>query len=144
MTSKELLKETLEKWKFPILDETETSVAFRFQMNYVHITALNDDSPRVAVLLSRVFHADDDREERLGLKTCNELNYRMMQAKLYFDPDKDLTISCEFFYDRDEAFEPQLHMALRAVVSGKKQFLSLYKETEAEDKLMQELDEQDE
>lgn len=49
----------------------------------------------------------------------------------------------EFFYNTDEDVEAQLSMSLQAVVSGKKRFVSQYKETEAEDKLMQEINKQE-
>lgn len=143
MTSKELVKQALEKWKFPVFDESENTIVIRYQMNYVHIASLNEESNSIAVLLTNIFSAENEREERLGLKTCNELNCRMMQVKFYIDSDNDLIISSEFFYNTEEDIEAQLSMALHAVVSGKKHFVSQYKETEAEDKLLQELNEQE-
>lgn len=143
MTSKELVKQALEKWRFPVLDEGENTIVIRYQMNYVHIASLNEESNSIAVLLTNIFSAENEREERLGLKTCNELNFRMMQVKFYIDSDNDLIISSEFFYNTEEHVEAQLSMALHAVVSGKKRFVSQYKETEAEDKLLQELNEQE-
>ena len=143
MTSKELVKQALEKWRFPVLDEGENTIVIRYQMNYVHIASLNEESNSIAVLLTNIFSAENEREERLGLKTCNELNCRMMQVKFYIDSDNDLIISSEFFYNPEEDVEAQLSMALHAVVSGKKRFVSQYKETEAEDKLLKELNEQE-
>lgn len=141
MTSKELVKQALENWRFPVLEENDTTIVIRYQMNYVHITSLNEETNSIAVLLTNIFTADNEREERLGLKTCNELNYRMMQVKFYIDSDKDLIMSSEFFYNNEDDVEAQLNMALHAVVTGKKRFVSQYKETEAEDRLLQELNE---
>lgn len=143
MTSKELVKRALECWRFPVLEENDTTIVIRYQMNYVHITSLNEDSNSIAVLLTNIFSAKNQREELLGLKTCNELNCRMMQVKFYIDADNDLIISSEFFYNTEEDVEALLNMALHAVVTGKKRFVSQYKETEAEDKLLQELNEQE-
>lgn len=142
MTSKELVKQALEKWRFPVLDEGENTIVIRYQMNYVHIASLNEESNSIAVLLTNIFSVENEREERLGLKTCNELNFRMMQVKFYIDCDNDLIISSEFFYNTEQDVEAQLRMALHAVVSGKKRFVAQYKETEAEDRLLQELNEQ--
>lgn len=142
MTSKELVKQALEKWRFPVLDEGENTIVIRYQMNYVHIASLNEESNSIAVLLTNIFSVENEREERLGLKTCNELNFRMMQVKFYIDSDNDLIISSEFFYNTEQDVEAQLSMALHAVVSGKKRFVAQYKETEAEDRLLQELNEQ--
>lgn len=142
MTSKELVKQALEKWRFPVLDEGENTIVIRYQMNYVHIASLNEESNSIAVLLTNIFSVENEREERLGLKTCNELNFRMMQVKFYIDSDNDLIISSEFFYNTEQDVEAQLSMALHAVVSGKNCFVAQYKETEAEDRLLQELNEQ--
>lgn len=143
MTSKELVKQALEGWKFPVLEENENTIVIRYQMNYVHITSLNEETHSIAVLLTNIFSAENQREELLGLKTCNELNYRLMQIKFYIDDDNDLIISSEFFYINQDDVESLLNNALNAVITGKKRFASLYKEIEAEDRLMQELNEQE-
>ena len=143
MRSKELVKQILEKWRFPVLDETENTIVIRYQMNYAHISSLNEESNSIAVLLTNIFSAENEREESLGLKSCNELNCCMMQVKFYIDSDKDLIISSEFFYNTEADVEAQLSMALQSVIVGKKRFLSQYNETEAEDRLLQELNEQE-
>lgn len=139
MTSKEIVKLTLEKWRFPILQETENAIVIRFQLNYVQIGSLQEDTPAIAVTLTGVFTADDEREARLALKACNELNYRMMQVKLYLDEDNDLVIASEFFYKNDEDVEFLLNYALQAVVTAKKRFIQQYEAVVDEDKLIQEL-----
>jgi hypothetical protein len=139
MTSKEVVILTLEKWRFPILQEAENAIVIRYQMNYVQIGSLQDDTHAIAVTLTGVFSADDEREARLALKTCNELNYRMMQVKLYLDEDNDLVIASEFFYKDDEDVEFLLNYALQAVVTAKKRFIQQYKAVVDEDKLIEEL-----
>jgi hypothetical protein len=139
MTSKEIVKQTLEKWKFPVLQETENAIVIRYQMNYVQIGSLQEDTQAIAVTLTGIFTADDEREKRLALKACNELNYRMMQVKLYLDEDNDLVIASEFFYKNDEDVELLLNYALQAVVTAKKRFIQQYEAVEDEDKLIQEL-----
>lgn len=139
MTSKEIVKLTLEKWRFPILQETENAIVIRFQLNYVQIGSLQEDTLAIAVTLTGVFTADDEREARLALKACNELNYRMMQVKLYLDEDNDLVIASEFFYKNDEDVGFLLNYALQAVVTAKKRFIQQYEAVVDEDKLIQEL-----
>lgn len=140
MTSKEIVKQTLEKWNFPVLQEGENAIVIRYQMNYVQIGSLQEDSHAIAVTLTGVFTADDEREARLSLKACNELNYRMMQVKLYLDEDNDLVIASEFFYKDDEEF--LLNFALQTVVTAKKRFIQQYEAVVDEDKLIQELSEE--
>lgn len=139
MTSKEIVKQTLEKWRFPILQEAENAIVIRYQLNYVQIGSLQEDTHAIAVTLTGVFTADDEREARLALKACNELNYRMMQVKLYLDEDNDLVIASEFFYNNDEDVEFLLNYALQAVVTAKKRFIQQYEAVVDEDKLIQEL-----
>lgn len=139
MTSKEIVKRTLEKWRFPILQEAENAVVIRYQLNYVQIGSLQEDTHAITVTLTGVFSADDEREARLALKTCNELNYRMMQVKLYLDEDNDLVIASEFFFKDDEDVEFLLNYALQAVVTAKKQFIQQYESVVDEDKLIEEL-----
>lgn len=140
MTSKEMVKQALEKWRFPILQEAESAIAIRYQMNYVQIGSLQDDTHAIAVTLVGVFTAEDEREERLAMKACNELNYRMMQVKLYLDEDKDLVIASEFLYKNDEDVEFLLNYALQAVVTAKRRFIQQYEDVVEDDKLIQELD----
>lgn len=142
MTSKEIVKQTLEKWRFPILQEAENAIVIRYQMNYVQIGSLQEDTHAIAVTLTGIFTADDEREARLAMKACNELNYRMMQVKLYLDEDNDLVIASEFFYKNDEDVEFLLNYALQAVVTAKKRFIQQYEAVVDEDKLIQELNEE--
>ncbi len=139
MTSKELVKQALEKWKFTVLQETDNAIVIRYQMNYVQIGSLLDDSHSIAVTLTGIFSADDGREMRLGLKTCNDLNFRMMQVKLYIDDDNDLVIASEFFYKTEDDVESLLNFSLQAVVAAKKKFIQQYEAVVDEDKLIQEL-----
>lgn len=142
MTSKELVKRVINGWGFPIIEETDHVIVTRYQMNYVQIGSLQEDTNGIAVMLCSVFKADNEREMILALKTCNELNFRMMQVKFYIDHDNDLVISSEFFYNNEDEVEDQLNTAMNAVISGKKRYISQYKDTEADDKILRELYEQ--
>lgn len=139
MTSKEIVTQILEKWHFPVLQDSENAMVIRYQMNYVQIGSLQEDSHAIAVTLTGLFTADDEREVRLALKACNELNFRMMQVKLYLDEDNDLVIASEFFYKNDDDVEYLLNFALQAVVTAKKRFIQQYEAVVDEDKLLQEL-----
>ena len=128
MTTKEEIKQVLEKWGFPILQDNENSLVFRYQMSYVqaNITG-NDENNAIALTLSGIFSADDEKEMFLGLRTCNDLNCNLLQVKLYIDSDSDLIISAEFFHKAPVA---------------KKRFLQKYRELEEEAKLISELEQE--
>lgn len=143
MTTKEIIRNVLEGWKFPVLKETDTSLVFRYQMNFIQANiASGDDSNAVTLTLSGIFTADDDKEMFLGLRTCNDLNCRLLQVKLYIDPEADLIIASEFFYKTEEDMEYLLSMSLQSLVLAKKQFVEKYKELEEEAKLISELNQE--
>ncbi|MDE6811571.1 MAG: YbjN domain-containing protein [Muribaculaceae bacterium] len=139
MTSKELVKKTLEKWHFPVLQEADNVLTIRYQMNYVSIGTLSEDNTCIAVSMSGLFKVENDKEMHLVLKACNELNFSMMLVKLYIDNDDDLVIGAEFFYRTEDDVEYLLRMALQAVVAAKKKFVRQYEAVVEEDKLLQEL-----
>ena len=143
MTTKEEIKQVLEKWGFPILQDNENSLVFRYQMSYVqaNITG-NDGNKAIALTLSGIFSADDEKEMFLGLRTCNDLNCNLLQVKLYIDSDSDLIISAEFFHKAPDDMEYLLTMALQSVIVAKKRFLQKYRELEEEAKLISELEQE--
>lgn len=97
MTTKELIKQVLDKWRFPILQENDNSLVFRYQMSYVQANITGDDDTNaIALTLSGIFSADNEEEMMLGLRTCNDLNCNLLQVKLYIDSDSDLIIAAEF------------------------------------------------
>lgn len=143
MTTKEQIKQVLEKWGFPILQENDNSLVFRYQMSYVqaNITG-SDDTNAIALTLSGIFSADNEKEMFLGLRTCNDLNCNLLQVKLYIDSDSGLIIAAEFFLKTPEDAEYLLTVALQSVIVAKKRFLQRYREIEEEAKLLSELEQE--
>ncbi|MDE5629375.1 MAG: hypothetical protein K2I69_07425 [Muribaculaceae bacterium] len=143
MTTKELIKQVLEKWRFPILQENDNCLVFRYQMSYIqaNITG-SEDSDSVVLTLTGIFSADDAKEMFIGLRTCNDLNYNLLQVKLYIDSDADLIIASEFFYKTEADMEYLLTMALQSIIVAKKRFAQKYSELEEEAKLISELEQE--
>lgn len=143
MTTKEQIKLVLEKWGFPILQENDNSLVFRYQMSYVQANITGgDDTNAIALTLSGIFSADNEEEMMLGLRTCNDLNCNLLQVKLYIDSDSDLIIAAEFFLKTPEDVEYLLTVALQSVIVAKKRFLQRYREIEDEAKLISELEQE--
>lgn len=141
MTTKEQIKQVLEKWKFPVLQEDDNSLVFRYQMSFVQANITGgDESNAIALTLSGIFSADNEKEMFLGLRACNDLNCNLLQVKLYIDSDADLIIAAEFFHKSTEDLEYLLTMALQSVIIAKKRFTQNYNELEEEAKLMSELE----
>lgn len=143
MTTKELIKQVLEKWKFPVLQENDNCLVFRYQMSYIQANITGgEDANAVALTLTGIFSADDEKEMFLGLRTCNDLNLNLLQVKLYIDSDADLIIASEFFYKTEDDMEYLLTMALQSVIVAKKRFTQKYSEFEEEAKLISELEQE--
>lgn len=143
MTTKERIKQTMESWKFPVLQETDNSIVFRYQMNYIQANVTGcEESSAIVLTLSGIFKADDDKEMFMAIRTCNELNCQLLQVKLYIDSDADLIIASEFFYDEQGEFERVLNLSLQGLVVSKKRFIQKYKELEDEAKLISELEQE--
>lgn len=143
MTTKEQIKQVLEKWGFPILQENDNSLVFRYQMSYVQANITGgEDTNAIALTLSGIFSADNEEEIMLGLRTCNDLNCNLLQVKLYIDSDSDLIIAAEFFLKTPEDVEYLLTVALQSVIVAKKRFLQRYREIEEEAKLISELEQE--
>ena len=143
MTTKEQIKQVLEKWGFPILQENDNSLVFRYQMSYVQANITGgDDTNAIALTLSGIFSADNEEEMMLGLRTCNDLNCNLLQVKLYIHSDSDLIIAAEFFLKTPEDVEYLLMVALQSVIEAKKRFLQRYREIEEEAKLISELEQE--
>lgn len=143
MTTKEQIKQVLKKWGFPILQENDNSLVFRYQMSYVQANITGgDDTNAIALTLSGIFSADNEEEMILGLRTCNDLNCNLLQVKLYIDSDSDLIIAAEFFLKTPEDVEYLLTVALQSVIVAKKRFLQRYREIEEEAKLISELEQE--
>lgn len=143
MTTKEQIKQVLEKWGFPILQENDNSLVFRYQMSYVQANITGgEDTNAIALTLSGIFSADNEEEMMLGLRTCNDLNCNLLQVKLYIDSDSDLIIAAEFFLKTPEDVEYLFTVALQSVIVAKKRFLQRYREIEEEAKLISELEQE--
>lgn len=121
---KELVKQVLEKWRFPVIAESDTGVLFRFQMNYIQASHSGDDnSDAITMTLEGIFTADNDDEMAAAVKTCNEITCNLLHVKLYVNNENKLVIGSEFFYKTEEDMEYLLNMGLQTLIMGKSVFL---------------------
>lgn len=144
MKTKEAIRQVIEGWGFPILDEGERNFMFRYQMYYVNVVVVNDDDGAIAATLTGFYTADDDNKAALALKACNSLNDRLMVTKLVLDSDNDVAISWEFFCPSEEQIETLLRKALGSIVEARSIFIRKYNELESEASLLDELGDDEE
>lgn len=131
-----MIKGVLEGWGFPVLEERENNLMFRYQMSYIQVNIMTNDEHAVAVTLSGLFKAENEKETRVCLRTCNFVNWQLMQVKCYLDSDNDMIIASEFFLNAEEDAGFILNKALESVVTAKKTFTRKYREFDEEDTMM--------
>ena len=130
-TGKELIKQVLKKWRFPVIRENETGVLFRYQMSYIEAKGYGDEeSDAISLILKGVFQAENEIEEAAALKTCNRLSRDLFHIKLYLDKGNKLEVASEFFYRPGDDMEYLMNMGLKTLILGKKRFLENYKAIE--------------
>ena len=130
-TGKELIKQVLRKWRFPVIRENETGVLFRYQMCYIEAKGYGDEkSDAISLILKGSFSAGNEIEEAAALKTCNRLSRDILHIKLYLDKENKLEIASEFFYRYGDDIEYLMDMGLKTLILGKKRFLEEYKAIE--------------
>lgn len=88
MTSKELVKNTLAKWKFPVLQEAEHAIALRYQMNYVQIGSLQEDTHTIAGFILLIDILDSRRLPIIGwLDEVASLAILVQKMSKYITPE---------------------------------------------------------
>lgn len=124
MESKQLIKQILEKWKFPILEEKDNVILFRYQMDYI-VLAIYDIEDSKVISVSTVVDSFDEHEERTlsCLKICNKLNGELLLAKLQIEDD--VSIISDFCYKTENDVEFLLKKSLDSLIDASIQYEEL-------------------
>lgn len=129
MTTKEHVKQVLQKWGMPIVEETDNGVVIRYQMNYIQLYSTDTgECNSLAVSLASSVSTDSYEDLLLALRVCNELNNSIFLIKLYLDEDADLVVSSEFYFDSTDQLDMMLKKLLPSSVMAKKMFTQRNKE----------------
>lgn len=137
---KEPIRQILNKWDFPILEENENSLIFRYQMNYIQVSVTGDEYDKaISLSLSGFYYAKSEKEMMIGLCTCNDLNCNLLQVKLYIDSDSTVNIVSEFFLKSEVDLEYLFKMGLQTMVVAKKHFFRKFDEIQEESNIISEL-----
>ena len=119
------ITDILESWQFPVLESDESYLLFRYQLHYIQVSVSSGDDPFIALNLRNFFPIETDSEKLVLDKVCNYLNYKLMQLKVYHDPDLNVTISFEFFYTDTAGIEPLMRRGLSSLITAKREFARL-------------------
>ncbi len=105
MNKKELILQILEKMGYKPEIDNDGDIMFRYQMKSIFVMTGDEDEKYVSVMLPQ-FHEIVDGEETLVLAVCNKMTRELKLAKVYVDQTfKNVTATCEFFYNNAEALE---------------------------------------
>ena len=113
MSKKELILKIIEKMGYSQEVDNDGDIMLIYQMKQIYILTGDEDEPYVSVMLPQ-FHEIDEGQETLALATCNKMTRELKMAKVYIDQTfKNVTSTCEFFYDNEESLEQNLRNSLQ-------------------------------
>ena len=141
MENKEVIKNILKKWQFPILEDEGNHIVFRYQMQYIQASfSGHDEIKAIAMTMSSIFTADDEEELFKAMRACNELNNELLHVKLYIGRESELILASEFFYRKEDDVEFQFKTGLDSLILAKKRFIKRYEDIDTEAALLAELE----
>lgn len=117
MDSVKFAKEYISSLGFKLLDEGEEYIAFRYQMNVIHLWGNREEENFFMMTLSNFA---DVTEENIGRvkEICHKINAEKKQVKLYVLNDVILATT-EIYYMAQEDFNFQMRIALKHLISAK-------------------------
>lgn len=125
MSTFDLAKEFIANQRYQILDEdcSEGHIAFRFQMNTIHLWGNSEDENFFFVTLPNF--TDVTKENIAQVKeNCHQINKEAKLVKLYILNDVILA-AAEVYYLAEEDFKFQILNALKHLVAAKVMYKKL-------------------
>lgn len=125
MSTFELAKDFITSQQYSILDEDASCghIAFRFQMNTMHIWAKSDDEHFFFVTLPNFTDITKDNIAQVK-ENCHQINREAKLVKLYVLNDVILA-AVEAYYLAEEDFKFQMMTALKHLVAAKVMYKKL-------------------
>lgn len=138
MNTKLMVIDILDKWKFPVITESEYSIVFRYQLQYIQTTVYLEDGIHTLIFsMSGIFSVCNEKEMKAALKTCSDLNGKMPLVKLYIDDEGDLIIRSEVLFSEGN-IELLMKFGLEALMMAKHLYTKRYDEIYKEETLLME------
>lgn len=119
MTTLELAQEFIaaQRYKLVSVDSEEGHIAFRYQMNTIHLWQGNEDDHFIFMTMSGF--ADTAEEDIDSIKEkCHQINRQVKLVKMYL-LDEIVLVAAEVYYLAKEDFEYQMKNALKHLISAK-------------------------
>ena len=117
MKSIEFAKEYVSKQGFKLLDDSDEHIAFRYQMNVIHLWGNEEEENFFFMTLPNFTDVTPENMSHVK-ELCHKINMQMKQVKLYILNDVILA-AAELYFMEQEDFYFQMKIALQHLVSAK-------------------------
>ncbi len=113
MTKAEMIINALESLDIHAKTDSDGDILIRYQLKTFYIPIGDDDDSYVSVIYPR-FHEFEEGDDQLMLQTSNKVSRDFRMIKTHVDlPNKNVTASCEFYYNDLESLTELLRHTLR-------------------------------
>lgn len=114
MTNKEQIFNVLERLGYKPQYDDDGDILMRYQLKLLLFLTQDDDEEHFVNVTLPQFSSVPDGQELLYLAACNKLSHDTKMAKVFIDHTfKNVTATCEFFFDDEKTLEKNIIRALR-------------------------------
>ena len=114
MTNKEQIFNVLERLGYKPQYDDDGDILMRYQLKLLLFLTQDDDEEHFVNVTLPQFSSVPDGQELLYLAACNKLSRDTKMAKVFIDHTfKNVTATCEFFFDDEKTLEKNIIRALR-------------------------------
>ena len=114
MTNKEQIYNVLERLGYKPQYDDDGDILIRYQLKLLLFLTQDDDEEHFVNVTLPQFCSVPEGQELLYLAACNKLSRDTKMAKVFIDHTfKNVTATCEFFFDDEKTLEKNIIRALR-------------------------------
>lgn len=114
MTNKEQIYNVLERLGYKPQYDEDGDILMRYQLKLLLFLTQDDDEEHFVNVTLPQFSSVLEGQELLFLAACNKLTRETKMAKVFIDHTfKNVTATCEFFFDDEKTLEKNIIRVLR-------------------------------
>lgn len=114
MTNKEQIYNVLERLGYKPQYDEDGDILMRYQLKHLFFLTQDDDEEHFVNVTLPQFSSVPEGQELLYLAACNKLTRETKMAKVFIDHTlKNITATCEFFFDDEKTLEKNIIRTLR-------------------------------
>ena len=113
MTNKEQIFNALERLGYKPQYDDDGDIMLRYQLKHIFFLTQDDDEEHFVNVTLPQFCSFQEGEETLYLAACNKMTRETKMSKVCIDQTfRNISASCEFFYENDSTLEMNIKKAL--------------------------------